>query len=84
MVMWPKYGDSTISIREAIITLILWGFDQKNHFYEGVVLAQVKYLDLALGMALKPCTSTIKVLKLKVTKFWELIPMFVFLQGKNW
>ena len=33
-VMWPKFGNSSISIRE-VITSILWGFDQKNHFFKG-------------------------------------------------
>ena len=35
VVMWPKFGNSSISMREVIITSILWRFDQKNHFFEG-------------------------------------------------
>ena len=42
VVMWPRFGKSLvkfgISIREVIITSILQGFDQKNHFFWGVVL----------------------------------------------
>ena len=30
VVMWPKFGNSSTSLREVIITLILQGFDQKN------------------------------------------------------
>ena len=30
VVMWPKFGNSSISMREVIITSILQGFDQKN------------------------------------------------------
>ena len=40
--MWPKFGNSSISMREFIITSILWGFDQKNHFFRGVALVQVQ------------------------------------------
>ena len=40
MVMWPKFGNSSISVREVIITSILSGFDQKNFFFWGVVLVQ--------------------------------------------
>ena len=40
--MWPKFGNSSISIREVISTSILWGLDQKNLFFLGVVLVQVQ------------------------------------------
>ena len=39
--MWPKFGNSSISMREVITTSILQGFDQKNRFFWGVVLVQV-------------------------------------------
>ena len=32
VVIWPKFGNSSISVREVIITSILWEFDQKNCF----------------------------------------------------
>ena len=38
----PKFGSSSISIGEVIITWSLYGFDQKNHFFWGVVLVQVE------------------------------------------
>ena len=40
VVMWPKFGSSSISMRKVIITSILYGFDQKTLFW-GLVLAQV-------------------------------------------
>ena len=41
VVMWPKFGNSSISMREVIIISILWEFDQKNHFFWRAVLVQV-------------------------------------------
>ena len=35
VVMWPNFGNSSISTREVTIILNLEGFDQKNHFFEG-------------------------------------------------
>ena len=42
VVMWSKFGNSSISMREVIIISILLGFDQKNHFFWGVVLVHVQ------------------------------------------
>ena len=41
VVMWPKFGNSSTSMREVIITSILQRFDQKSHFFWGVVLVKV-------------------------------------------
>ena len=42
VVMWIKFGNSSISMSEVIITSILIGFDKKNNFFfRGVVLVQV-------------------------------------------
>ena len=42
VVMWIKFGNSSISMSEVIITSILLGFDKKNKFFfRGVVLVQV-------------------------------------------
>ena len=76
MVMWPKFCDSNISMREVIIISILQGFDQKNHF-EGWSLFRFNNVGLALGMALKFYTSVAKRLNLKIWKFWGLIAMFL-------
>ena len=42
VVMWPKFGNSSISVREVIITSILLGFDQENRLFWRVVLFQVQ------------------------------------------
>ena len=39
--MWPKFRNSSISLRE-VITLILQGFNQKNQIFWGVSLVQVQ------------------------------------------
>ena len=41
VVMWPKFDDSSISMREVIIS-ILQGCDQKKLLFWGVVLVQVQ------------------------------------------
>ena len=51
--MCPKSGNSTISIREVIITLILQGSEQKNPFFDGCSWFTFNNLGLAQGMALK-------------------------------
>ena len=33
VIMWPKFGNCSISMRKVIITSILKGFDQKNCFF---------------------------------------------------
>ena len=40
--MWPKFGNSSLYMREVIITSILQGFDQENHAFWVVVLVQVQ------------------------------------------
>ena len=42
VLMWPKFGNSSISMRQVITTSILQEFDQKNRFFWGVVLVQVQ------------------------------------------
>ena len=42
LVMWPKFGNCSISIRKVVITSILKGFDKKNRFFWAVVLVQVQ------------------------------------------
>ena len=38
VVIWPRFGNSSTSMREVIISSILQGSGQKNHFFWGVVL----------------------------------------------
>ena len=42
VLMWPKFGNCSISMREVITTSILYGFDQRNHFFWRLVLVQVQ------------------------------------------
>ena len=63
-------------MREVIITPILEGFDQKKQFFEGCFWFKFNNLGLVLGMALKFNTKLAERLKLKVRRFWEVIPLF--------
>ena len=76
VVMLPKFGNCSISTTEAIITLILSGFDQKKIFFEGWFWFKFNNLELLLGMALKIHNNLAKGLKLKVRKFWGLTLTF--------
>ena len=51
--------------------------NRKTNFFQGYSWFKFNHLGLALGMALKCYTNVAKVLKLKVRKFWRLIPTFV-------
>ena len=42
VVMWPKFGNSSVSLKEIIITSILWGFDQNKQVFCGVLLVEVQ------------------------------------------
>ena len=46
--------------KKVIITLILQGFDQENHFSKGWSWLKLNNLGLAVGMALKFFTSVAK------------------------
>ena len=70
-------------MREVIITSILYGFDQKNHFFEEWSWFKFNNLGLALGTNLNFCTSVAKGLKLKVRKFWGPNPTFVEVKGEK-
>ena len=61
-----KFGNSSISMREVIITSILYKFDQKKHIFEGWSWFKFINLRLALIRSLKFYTSVAKGLKLKV------------------
>ena len=83
VVMWPKFGNSSISIREVIITSILWGFDQqKINFFERWSWFQLNNLGLILGMPWKFYTSVAKGLKLEFKKCLRLITTFVEVTGE--
>ena len=40
--MWPKFGNSNISMKDVTITSLSKRFDQENYFSWGVVLVQVQ------------------------------------------
>ena len=52
-------------------------------FFEGWSWFKFDNLGLALGMALKFYVSVAEGLKLKVRRFWRLIPTFVEFVGEN-
>ena len=63
VVMWLNFGSSSISMREVIITSIL--FHQKYHFCEWWSWFKFNNLSLTLGITLKFYASVAKGLKLK-------------------
>ena len=71
--MWPKFGNSNISMREVVIT-------RKTDFLRGG-LWSCSILGQMLSMALRVYGSVAKGLKLKVIKFWVMI-LLEKLQGK--
>ena len=73
VVMWPKFGNSSVSVREVIITSISWGFEP---FFEVWSWFKLNNLGMAVGTDLKFYTSAAKGLKLKVWKFLGLIRTF--------
>ena len=56
---------------------------KKTAFFEGWSCFKFNNLGLKLGMNLKFYTSVEKGLKLKVRKFWGVIPTFVEVTGKK-
>ena len=83
VVMWPKFDNSSISIREVITTTILWGFDQqKTIFFEGWSWLQLNNLRLVLDMSWKFYTSVAKELTLELKKCLGLIPAFLEVTGE--
>ena len=56
---------------------------RKNTFFEGWSWFKLNNLVLALGKNLKFYTSVAKRLKLKVRKFWRLIPTFLEVIGEK-
>ena len=75
MVMWAKFGNSSISMKEVIVTSI-WP-EKPFFFFEWWSRFKFNNLGLVLGTNLNFYTRVTKGLKLKVRKFWGLIPTFV-------
>ena len=66
--MWSKFGNSSISVREVIITSILKRFDKKNRFFEEWSWFKFDNLGLAQGTNFKFYTSMAKRVKSKSQK----------------
>ena len=77
LVMWPKFGNSSISMREVIITSILSRFDQKSRFCWRVVLVQVKNFLADTRYKLEILHQCDKKTKLRIRKFCGITPTFV-------
>ena len=77
--MWPRFGDSNISIRK----LFYRDLTRKTAFFESRSWFKFNNLGLALGMNWNFYTSVAKGLKLKVRKFFGLVPMFVEVTGEK-
>ena len=73
VVMSPKFGNCSISMRKVIINSILQGFDQKNRFFDGWSRFKFNNLGMALGTNLKFYASVAKVLKLKVPPPYSIL-----------
>ena len=82
VVIWPKFGNFSIFMKEVVIITILWGFEQKI-FFEGWAWFRFTNLWLALDMVLKFYSSVAVGLKLKVRKFKGLFPTFVEVTKKK-
>ena len=78
VVMWPKFGNPRISMKD-IRTSVIRIWLEKKFFFEGS--SWFNHLKLALGITLKFYTSVEKELKLQVPKFSALIPAFVEVTG---
>ena len=72
-VMWPKFCNSSISMREVIIMSIFRDLTRKTIFFEGYPCFKFNNLGLALDIALKFYTSVANRLKLKVRKCFGLV-----------
>ena len=81
--MWAKFGNSRISIREVIIISIYKDLARKINSFEGCSRFNFSNFEVALDMDLTFYTSVIKWLKLKVIKFWWLIPTFLEFIGEK-
>ena len=84
MVIRARFGNSSLSMRDVIMTSIFKGLDQKKQFFERCSYFKFNSLGLALGIALKFYISLAKGLKLKFIKFYGLILTFVKVIRENW
>ena len=69
--MWPKFGDCSIF-------QFYKDLNRKTYFFEGWSCFKRNNIGMVLDMASKFNSSVTKVLKLKFSKFWGLIPTEVW------
>ena len=82
--MTKVWSNCSVSMRKVVITSILEGFDQRNHFFlRGWSSFKFNSFGLALGTNLKFYTSVEKGLKLKVRKFLGVVPTFGEVTGEK-
>ena len=67
--IWSKFGNSSFSMREFIITQFQKDLTRKTNFFEGCCWFKFNNLGLALGMALKFYTSVAKGLILRANYY---------------
>lgn len=68
--IWPKIGNSSISITEVTMASILLKFTKKTFFFEERSWLKFKNLRLVLAKTLKFYSSLAKRLMLKLRKSW--------------
>ena len=71
------------SCDQSLITQFYKDLTRESAFFEGWSWFKFNNLGLALGMNLKFHTSVAKGLKLKVKKFYGLVPTFVEVAGEK-
>ena len=81
MAMWPKFDNSSISIREVIVTYkdLTW----KTIFFGRWFWFMFNNLRLVVGMALNFYSSVAKGLELKFRMFWGLVLLLEKLREKT-
>ena len=67
--IWPKFGNSSISMREVITTFILKGFHQKNRISWGMAVVQVQLFWTGTSYGLEILQQCRKGVKTKSHKF---------------
>ena len=66
--MWPKFGNSSLSMKEVIMTSIFKGFDQRERCFEGVFLVPFQEFGTNTKYGLKMLHECGKRIQLQVTK----------------
>ena len=69
VIMWPKFGNSSVSMREVAITSIFTNLTEKTKFFEGSTWFNFNNLGLAVYMTLKFVSKGLK-LKVRIIIFF--------------